>query len=110
MSIESVSTRDFTLPVIPTIAVKVETTHMVFNFMEGAGYLRQLFVDTDGNVISARFLQVLGVKYSLVETAIKAKIQRVVDDIELDAAEIDGVSIVQISRNDFFRQLEKQSV
>lgn len=101
MTIKTVSTKDFTRVVVPQIATEIETTHVLFNIRDSVGYIRQVYKDTDGNMIGVRFIKVSGAKYSSVETSIITKIQKIADDIESDSNKIDGIQITEIDRAEY---------
>ena len=99
--ITSTSTKNFTSPTPPTtVATSVETTHFIFSFSQGAGYMKQIFKDADDKTIGIRFLKITGTGYDTVETAILTKVQKVADDIELDDTIIDGVNIEEVDRSE----------
>ena len=101
MTITSLSTKDFTRPAVPAQATNVETTHLIFNFTDKVGYIRQIFTDSNGDRLGVRFLQISGAKYTNVESGILTKVQKVVDGIELDELLIDGLLITEIGRSEF---------
>ena len=81
---------------------EVETTHLVMDFSNDVGYVRQVYKDSNDDIQDIRFLKISGAKYSnFVSNAITSKVQGL-NDLDENAV---GVEIEEITRIDFFSTL-----
>ncbi len=95
--IKSVTTRDFTEPIVSRQATEVETTHLFFNLSKNEAYIRQIFKGSGDDILGIRFLKVTGREYQDIELGVK--IQKLADDIESNG--INDVTIEEVERSDF---------
>ena len=105
MSIKAPTVEKGTIAVPTEVTLsEIETTHLIVDFVNNQGFLKQVYRDSNGNILRGRVLKVTGAKYdNFVSNTVIAKVQAVTD---LDDTAPDGLDIVSVARSELIDSLQ----